>query len=85
MPGMRKESVQYNKPHDNRTRKLLNWKQQPWEYKIINDMHCIGLRHNLDVIEDALIIVSQHTFDGKEAKEIAEWIVTQHNGENHGC
>jgi len=63
---------------------MIDWKSYRWEYKKLLDpddreMHCIGMEGNLDCIWDAEIVVNRLTSDGKEAEEIAKWIVEEHN------
>lgn len=67
------------KSTNTKTKKAPHWQTYLWEHRVIQAHHCVGMRGNLDTIHDALVIVSQHTHDGKEACEVAEWIVKQHN------
>lgn len=57
----------------------MDWREYEWQYEVIEGRHCIGMAGNLDCLEDALIEVSRFGYNGQEAKEIAEWVVSEHN------
>lgn len=64
---------------ENKQKGQPNWQEYEWEYRVFEGRHCIGMAGNLDCLSDCLVEVSQFTYDGEEAKEIAEWIVKTHN------
>ena len=45
------------------------------ESREIEGKLCIGMKGNLDTLDDALLWFNQHDIDGSEKKKIAEFIV----------